>query len=43
MIELLEIIISAPIELRVMILAGIVICLYELIKREDNNAEKGHK
>ena len=50
MIELIEIFLSAPIEIRVILLTGIVIFLLEFIKqycfklvrKEDNNAEKGH-
>jgi hypothetical protein len=48
---MIEIFLSAPIELRVIILAGVLIFLLEfikqyclkLVKKEDNNAKKGHK
>jgi len=47
----IDIFLSTPIELRVILLFGIVIFLLEFIKRyclklvrkEDNNAKKGHK
>jgi hypothetical protein len=47
----IDILLSTPIELRVILLFGIVIFLLEFIKRyclklvrkEDNNAKKGHK
>ena len=48
---MIEIFLSAPIELRVLLLVGILIFLLEfikhyclkLVKKEDNNAKKGHK
>ena len=50
MIEIIEIFLLAPIEIRVILLTGIVIFLLEfikqycfkLVKKEDKNAEKGH-
>lgn len=47
---MIEIFLSAPIEIRVILLTGILIFLLEFIKqycfklvrKEDNNAEKGH-
>ena len=43
---MIEIFLEAPLELRVLLLFGIVMLLSEFIKqlfKEDNNAKKGHK
>ena len=43
---MIEIFLEAPLELKIIILAGLSLVIYEFLKlarKEDNNAKKGHR